>query len=150
MLDRFDRFSQAIAEISHCRQKIAGEEMAKYGLRSPHATYLTALFRYPKGLAVPELCHLCGKDKSDASRMLSILEEKGFVKKQSVDGSLYRGVLVLTDSGRQAAEQVCRRVEQAVEWAGKDLTDETRDIFYSALFSVAANLRHLSEQGFPL
>lgn len=149
MLDRFERFSFAISEISRCWRKLASEELAKYGLKSPHATYLTTMYKYPQGITVPQLCEVCGKDKSDASRMLAILEEKGLIEKQVVGGSLYRGLWVLTDEGKVAAEHVCQRASRAVEMAGKDLTDETREIFYKALESITSNLHELSKKGIP-
>lgn len=149
MVDRFERFSLLISEISRYWHKLASEELAKYGLKGPHATYLTAMHKYPNGITVPQLCEVCGKDKSDASRMISILEQKGLVKKQVVDGSLYRGLLLLTDEGEAAAEHVCNRASRAVEMAGKDLTDEMRDNFYKALNSITANLRALSKEGIP-
>ena len=80
MVERFERFSVAISEISRCWHKLASEEMRPYGLKGAHALYLTTLQRYPQGITIPELCELCLKDKSDASRMLAILEEKGLVE----------------------------------------------------------------------
>ena len=38
MIDRFERFSVAIAEISRCWHKLATEEMKKYGLKGSHAS----------------------------------------------------------------------------------------------------------------
>jgi len=149
MVDRFEHFSLAINEISRCWRKLAAEEMKKYGLKGSHATYLSTMYRYPEGISVPQLCELSGKDKSDASRMLAILEEKGLVKKHEVDGSLYRGLLVLTDEGRLAAEHVRRRASKAVEQAGGGLDDETREIFYRALDSITARLTELSKKGIP-
>ena len=149
MLDRFGRFSLAISEISRYWHKLAAEELTKYGLKGPHATYLTAMYQYPQGITVPQLCEICGKDKSDASRMISILEEKGLVTKQVVGGSLYRGKLQLTDEGRLAAEHVCQRASRAVEVAGKDLTDAEREVFYKSLDSITANLRALCKEGIP-
>lgn len=149
MLDRFEKFSLAISEISRYWHKLAAEELSKYGLKGSHATYLTAMYKYPEGLTVPQLCEVCGRDKSDASRMISILEEKGLVKKQVVGGSLYRGKLQLTDEGKIAAEQVCRRASRAVELAGKDLGESERDIFYRALESITVNLRELCKDGIP-
>lgn len=149
MLDRFERFSLAISEISRHWHKLASEELTKYGLKGPHATYLTAMYKYPSGITVPQLCEVCGKDKSDASRMISILEEKGLVQKQVVDGSLYRGLLILTDEGRAAAEHVCNRASRAVEMAGKDLTDDMRKVFYKSLESITENLRLLTKEGIP-
>jgi len=149
MIDRFEHFSLAIAEISRCWRKLASEEMAKYGLRAPHATYLSTISRYPEGLSVPQLCELCGKDKSDASRMIAILEEKGLVEKISVDGSLYRGKLVLTENGRIAAGHVLHKAGLAVELAGRNLDEESREIFYRALDSITVNLTELCKKGLP-
>ena len=81
MLDRFARFSLAISNIHRCWHKLAAEEMAKYGLNSPHAIYLNTLHCYPEGITAAKLCKLCGKDKADVSRMISILENKGLVCK---------------------------------------------------------------------
>jgi DNA-binding MarR family transcriptional regulator len=149
VIDRFERFSVAIFSITRYWHKLAAEELAKYGLKGAHATYLTVMYKYPHGITVPQLCELCGEDKSDASRMISILEQKGLVTKQLVGGSLYRGKLVLTEEGRLAAEQVSQRASLAVEEAGKDLTDEAREIFYQSLESVTANMRELCKEGLP-
>ena len=149
MIDRVERFSLAISEISRYWHKLAAEELTKYGLKGPHATYLTTMYQYPEGITVPQLCEVCGKDKSDASRMISILEQKGLVTKQVVDGSLYRGKLRLTEEGKLAAEQVSQRASRAVEVAGKDLTDAERDSFYKSLDSITANLRELCREGIP-
>ncbi len=148
-IDRFERFTLAIAEISKHLHKLTSEELSKYGLKGPHATYLVAMHKYPQGITVPQLCEICGKDKSDASRMISILEDKGLVVKQVVDGSLYRGLMVLTDEGKKAAQHVCKRASTAVELAGKELTDETREIFYKSLESITVNLRQLIKEGIP-
>ena len=137
MIERFERFSLAIAEISRCWHKLAGEEMQVYGLKGAHALYLTTLYRYPEGVTVPELC--------DASRMLAILEKKGLVRKEGG----YGGKVVLTETGLQAARQVRGRVCRAVEEAGRDLTPAEREAFYKALESITGNLRRLTSEGIP-
>lgn len=149
MLDRFERFSLAITEISRYWHRLATEELAKYGLKGPHATYLTAMYRCPEGVTVRELCETTGRDKSDASRMVSILIEKGLAQKRVVDGSLYRGKLQLTDEGRQAAAHVSERASRAVEMAGRNLTEPEREQFYKSLDSITANLRELCKEGIP-
>lgn len=149
MIDRFERFSLAISEINRYWHKLAAEELAPYGLKAAHATYLAAMVRHPEGIAVPELCEECGKDKSDASRMLAILEEKGMVNKQHNGMSRYRGLLTLTPEGQQAARHVCQRASLAVEAAGCHLTPEERDCFYRCLESITGNLRKLSRDGIP-
>lgn len=149
MVERFARFSLAIFEISRCWHRLAAEEMAAYGLRGAHAIYLTAMYRCKDGVTGPQLCELCGRDKSDVSRTIAVLQEKGFVTKEGVNQSLYRGLLKLTGQGRDAAEQIGRRASLAVELAGKDLNEEERTCFYKALESIAAHLRTISREGLP-
>lgn len=149
MLDRFARFSFSINEIYRYWHQLTAEEMAKYGLKGPHCTYLLHISRHPEGLTAPQIGELCGKDKADVSRTMAFLEEKGMVTKEGFNHSLYRGVYKLTDLGHAAADHVDRRASLAVELAGKDLTDEERAIFYRSLDSIAANLRELSKDGLP-
>lgn len=147
MIDRFERFSCAIAEISKCWHKVASEELARYGLKGPHATYLTVLYRNSDGITAPELCRLCGKDKADVSRTMSLMEKKGLVKKEVVNQSLYRGLLKLTDEGRKVACHISERAALATELAGRDLSDEERNIFYKSLETITDRLRELCEKG---
>lgn len=146
MVRRFERFSCAISEISRYWHKLAGEEMEKYGLKGSHSVYLTALYRNSPGVSSAQLCELTGRDKADVSRMMTIMEQKGLVIRE---GASYRAKLMLTQAGREAAEQVCLRAAKAVELAGGDLSEEQRCVFYDALDSIADNLRRLCETGLP-
>lgn len=149
MLDRFARFSLAIAEIDRCWHKLAAEEMAKYDLNSPHAVYLNTLYQYPEGITAAKLGELSCKNKADVSRMVTILEKKGLVRKESTGSNLYRAKLLLTPAGEQAAEHVRRRAAVAVEAAGAGLSEEDRETFYRCLELITDNLRQLSKTGLP-
>ena len=149
MLNRFVRFSLAISEIDRCWHKLAAEEMAKYDLNSPHAVYLNTLYQYPEGITAAKLGELCCKNKADVSRMVSILEKKGLVRKEAVGGNLYRAKLRLTDDGKLAAEHVQGRAALAVELAGSGMTDAERETFYRCLEQITANLQTLSKEGLP-
>lgn len=149
MLNRFARFSLAISEIDRCWHKLAAEEMAKYDLNSPHAVYLNTLYQYPEGITAAKLGELCCKNKADVSRMVSILEKKGLVRKEAVGGNLYRAKLLLTDDGKLAAEHVQGRAALAVELAGSGMTDAERETFYRCLEQITVNLQTLSKEGLP-
>ena len=149
MLNRFTRFSLAIAEIDRCWHKLAAEEMAKYDLNSPHAVYLNTLYQYPEEITAAKLGELCCKNKADVSRMVSIMEKKGLVRKEGIGGNFYRAKLLLTAEGRLAAEHVRERAAVAVELAGAGLSHETREVFYNALEQITANLQTLSKEGLP-
>lgn len=149
MVQRFERFSLAISEISRYWHRLAADEMEKYGLKGQHSVYILAMYRHPEGISGPQLCELCGKDKSDVSRMMSIMEKKGLVTKEKARQTLYGGVFKLTPEGMLAAEHVRKRASLAVELAGKDLSEENRTIFYEALEAIAGNLRQLCRDGLP-
>ncbi len=149
MFQRFERFSLALSEISRHWHKLTTEEMEKHGLKGPHSIYLLTLARYKDGLTAPQLCELCGKDKSDVSRMMKIMEEKGIVTKDGGFQNRYAGSFRLTQEGVKIAEHIRSRASIAVELAGADLTEENREIFYTALESIAAQLRRLSKEGLP-
>lgn len=149
MVDRFERFSYAISEISRCWHKLAAEEMAKYGLKGPHALYLVTMRRHSDGITAAQLCDVCGRDKADVSRAVSIMEEKGLISRQGVNRNHYRALLKLTAEGATAAEHVCQRASVAVELAGKGFSDAHREIFYTVLEMITANLQALSKGGLP-
>ena len=149
MISRFERFSFAIFEISRCWHKIAGDEMAKCGLKGPHAIYLIAMNRHPEGVTAAQLSEICGRDKADVSRAISSMEERGMVVKEGLNNSLYRARLKLTEKGKQAADHICRRAGVAVDLGGKGLDDEQRAVFYETLERIAANLRAISDDGLP-
>ena len=150
MLTRFSKFSFSISEIDRCWHKLAAEEMAKYDLNSAHAVYLNTLYNSARdGITAAQLGELCGKNKADVSRMVSIMENKGLVKKVAVGSNMYRAKLMLTDEGRIAAEHVRERAALAVELAGSGLSEEERETFYRALEQITVNLQKLSKEGLP-
>lgn len=146
MVNRFYRFSHAISELFRYWHKIAAQEMEKHGLKGPHCIYLLTLYRHPEGITATQLSNLCGKDKADVSRMVSMMEEKQLVVKE---GSAYRAVLKLTDAGKEAAEQVQARAAKAVELGGSGMSEETREQFYKTLELIVSNLQNISQEGLP-
>ena len=149
MTERFERFSYAISEILRHWHKLTSDEMEKYGLKGTHSVYLLTMARHPEGMTASQIGELCGRDKSDVSRMMAIMEKNELVTKEGVHQNLYRGVFKLTEKGHAAAACVKQRATLAVDIAGRDLSEESRTIFYAALESIAGNLRILSKEGLP-
>ena len=147
MIDRFERFSYAISEISRCWHRIAGEEMGKYELKGSFSVYFTTLYRCPGGITAAQLGELCSRDKADVSRAMALLEKKGLVTRQEVDGKTYRAKLTLTEEGMALAEHINQKASEAVEYASRGLPAEKRAVFYEALELITANLQTLSKEG---
>lgn len=144
MIDRFEKFSFALSELSRYWHKIAADEMVEYGLKGPYAVYFTTLYRYPEGLTAAKLGELCSRDKADVSRAVAVLEKKELIVKE---GTHYRACLKLSEEGRALAKQVIGKAEAAVTHGGMGLSETERAIFYTALEKIASNLQKLSEKG---
>ena len=81
MVQRFERFSVAIADISRYWHKIAAEEMEKHGLKGAHSIYLTTLCRFPEGITAARLGELCGRDKAEVSRAVTLMTKNHLIQK---------------------------------------------------------------------
>ena len=147
MIGRYEVFSSSVSSMYHDIQKIERVEMAKYGLKGPHAQCLLAMSRYPDGITASELCGVCDKDKAAISRTIVELEREGLVSRTAKNGSMYRAVLKLTPQGEEAARRVDARAQFAVEKAGECLTDKERAVMYKALELIAGNLQTICAEG---
>lgn len=148
MLERFERFTSAIAIITRYVQKLERDEMEKHGLRGAFAQYLLVMDRHPEGITAATLGELCDKDKAAVSRILTEMEAKGLLLRQS-EGSAYRAKLTLTPAGKEAARFVTERASIAVDLAGQGMSPEDRKIFYATLELIAANLETICREGIP-
>ena len=147
MISRYELFSNSVACLYRDIQRLERMEMAKYGLKGPHAQCLLALSRFPEGLIATQLCELCEKDKAAISHTVAELEEAGLVVRREHNGTRYRAALVLTPKGTEAARAVSDRARLAVELAGNGLTDGDREVFYRVLTLISENLHEICKDG---
>ena len=143
-MDRFETFSLALFNMSRYWNRLAAEEMEKYGLKGAHAFYLVTVLRHDGEVTASQLCDLCGKDKADVSRAVAKMEEIGLL--QRVGSNPYRAKLKLTEQGIAAALAVRETAGTIVDRVGGDLTEEKRAVFYEVLSLVTANLEKLCKE----
>ena len=147
MENRYELLSGAISCMYHDIQKIERVEMARYGLKGPHAQCLLAIKKHPEGITAARLCEVCEKDKAAVSRTLAELEEVGMIYRENRNGSRYRAILTLTRQGQAAAAAVMEKARLAVEKAGVGFGEEERETFYRVLAIIAGNLHKLCRDG---
>ncbi len=147
MLGRFEQFCNAISAIHQAIQKIERVEMAKYGLKGPHAQYLLMMSQYPDGITAAQLCNLCEKDKAAISRAVSELEDAGMIIRRDPEGKRYRSLLQLTQKGTEVAGKVNRLVYLAVHQASEGYDAEKRETFIRVLNMIASNLQTICREG---
>ena len=146
-MDRFEPFTLSIFSISRYWNKIATEEMKKYGLRGAYALSLVMLASYEGRITAAKLADLCQRDKADVSRALSAFHKEGLL--EPVSGTKYRVTPVLTDKGRELAAKISGRASVALQQAGQGLSDEMRENMYRSLDLIAANMKEICESGLP-
>ena len=149
MIDRFERFSFAISEISRCWHRIASDVMQSHGLKGPYAVYFTALYRFPQGITAVQLGEICSRDKADVSRAMQSMEKLGLILRDNSEQKSYRSLLKLTETGIALAKTINEKAIIAVEAASKGLSAEKRAIFYEALELITGNLQIISKTGLP-
>ena len=147
MISKYELFSTSVSCLYRDIQKIERNEMAKFGLKGPHAQCLLVMSRFPQGVTSAQLCDLCEKDKAAISRTVAEMEEAGLITRAERNGVRYRSALTLTQAGKIAAEAVSQRATQAVEEAGAGLNDEQREVFYSVLGIISENLHTICKNG---
>ena len=147
MENRYELISASISSMYHDIQKIERIEMAKYGLKGPHAQCLLAMKKHPQGITAARLCEICEKDKAAVSRILAELEEAGMILRENRNGSRYRASLTLTEQGMAAADAVVEKARLAVEVAGIGFDEKEREVFYRVLAIIAGNLHKLCRDG---
>lgn len=147
MVSRYEHVASVVSVLYRCIHKIEREEMAKYGLKGPHAYCLVAMGRFPDGITMTELSRICDKDKAAISRAVAELEEAGMIYRRAAAAQRYRIPLFLTEKGKEAVRRVNELAGLAVEKAGKGMTDTQRDVFYPCLDRIATNLQKLSLDG---
>ena len=148
-MNRFEQFSYVISGINRHIQKIERDEMIKYGYKGAFAQYLVALRRYPEGITSAKLCEICDKDKAAISRVLTEMQEKGLILRETQSDHRYNALIKLTAEGLKAAAYVDERAQAAIEAVGNEMTDENRAAFYATLDFIAAKLQTISKKGLP-
>ncbi|MBQ7293298.1 MAG: MarR family transcriptional regulator, partial [Clostridia bacterium] len=68
MQDRFKTFTVLIDKLKRCVRKIKNEEVAEYGLKSPHVSCLYYLYISKEPLTAKEIEEICEEDKASVSR----------------------------------------------------------------------------------
>lgn len=146
MEERYDRFTNAVTSIYQSIRRIKMMEMRQYGLKSGHVNCLHLLIEHPEGLTSKEITEISEMDKAAVSRYMALLQEKGFALLYGDDSKKYRRRWKLTEEGRKAAEHIDRRIDRAVGAVGDSLSDHDREVLYSSLDEIVANLTRYIEE----
>ena len=139
---RFEEFVLRITQIYTGMQKLKWSEMDSLDLKGCHVMCLFELSRAPLGLTGAELARQCSVDRAAVSRIIADLRRRELVQIDAPEGrKSYRAPVTLTESGKQVAVELDRKIERLVQVISGNFTKAERDFFYRALEQIAFNLQ---------
>lgn len=142
---RFQNFTVLVTKLNRSIHKIKTEEMAEFGLKSPHVSCLYYLFKFG-ALTAKELCDVCAEDKAAISRSIDFLEQEGYIVCNDVAKKRYRSYLQLTQKGVEVGSHIAQKIENIVEQASSGISEQDREILYQSLFAICDNLEKICEK----
>lgn len=139
MQEKFKIFTALISTINRNIRRIKTEIMAEHNLKCPHVS--TIYYLYVRGeLTLKELCEACNEDKGAVSRSVKSLEKEGLVEKDDATEAKYKNKLFLTAKGKELGKQIAEKIDNAVEYAVKEISAEDKQCIYTNLDIIATNL----------
>ena len=139
--DRYEAFNNLIYAALKSMQKIKHKGMLPYGLSSTHTICMRRLYESPNGITRAQLAKLCMIDKAQISRIVTELEEKGYLSESGESKANYRAKLILTEEGIKTAAEINEIVLKINTFVSGDIPEENINIFYDTLQQICDNLK---------
>ena len=146
-LQRFETLSGSISQLIKSIQFIKSRKMAEYGLKGTTCLCLCQILSSEEGLTAGELATLGEIDKAQVSRCVNELTEHGFIYRDDEEGRRYKQRYRLTESGREAAEDIRQTLARLQDVVSSGIDDEDRVAFYRVLNTLCENFADLLMQG---
>lgn len=126
-----------IADIARCAAQFRQEELAPLGLKSCHASYLTAVCDCP-GITQDQLARRIFINKSNVARQLAVLEEGGFVDRRPSPDDRRAIQVFPTQKARQCLPRIGEIFRVWEDFVSQDLTKEEYDCLVIMLAKMKA------------
>ena len=131
-------------EISRCGVQYRCDNLAQFGLKSIHASYLTEICANP-GISQDRLAKLIFINKSNVARQVAVLEEEGFVRR--VPSAADKRVMELYPT-EKTLEIVPRINEMLLCWENcitHDLSEEEKELITALLGKMSSRAARYME-----
>lgn len=114
-----------ITHIARCAAQYQSEEMAPFGLKACHASYLVTICRHP-GITQDQLAKRIFINKSNVARQLVVLEEGGFVERRPSPDDKRATLVYPTQKAMDILPEIHRVFHDWEAFVAQDLTEEER------------------------
>ena len=119
-------------EISRCGVQYRSDNLAQFGLKSIHASYLTEICANP-GISQDRLARIICINKSNVARQVAVLEEDGFVRREPSAANKRVMELYPTEKTLQILPQISDALMCWENCITADLTEEEKELISALL-----------------
>ena len=119
-------------EISRCGVQYRSDNLAQFGLKSIHASYLTEICANP-GISQDRLARIICINKSNVARQVATLEEEGFIIRKPSIADKRVMELYPTEKTLELLPQISQVQTQWEACLTQDLTEEEHALFSKIL-----------------
>ena len=126
-----------ITHIARCASQYRAEELAAFGLKACHASYLVTICRCP-GITQDQLAKRIFINKSNVARQLAVLEEGCFVERKPSPEDKRATLVYPTQKALDILPQIHRVFRDWEAFVAQDLTEEERALAVKMLEKIHA------------
>lgn len=131
-------------EISRCGVQYRADNLAQYGLKSIHASYLMEICANP-GISQDRLARLICINKSNVARQVAVLEEDGFVRRVASAADKRVMELYPTEKTLELMPQISSILLRWENCITQDLSEEDKAYLSSLLSKMSSRASRYME-----
>ena len=146
--DNMHPFMRQISITYRCAMRFRERELADAGLAGCQTPYLTALYRRP-GISQEEMARTLNVNKSSVTRQLSILEEKGYIRREPAPADKRLSLVYPTEKAMQVKEAIFHCYHAWSRYLTQDFTDEEQAMLSSLMARIAVRAEEYVKGGEP-
>ena len=126
-----------ITHIARSAAQYRTEELAPFGLKACHASYLATICRNP-GITQDQLARRIFFNKSNVARQLVVLEDSGFVERKPSPDDKRATLVYPTQKALDLLPELNRIFRDWENFVAQDLTEEERALAVKMLAKIHA------------
>ena len=142
MIDRIEIFG-IIHKVDNQIKREIDQIACKHGLTGIQSFFLKCIYDYAENGDVfqKDLEKMFDIRRSSVSTMISCVEKKGYIKRESIPTDKRINKIVLTEEGRKKYEEVDADLKEYKHQLLKDFSDEEIDLVYNMLQKISDNTK---------
>ena len=131
-------------EISLCGVQYRSDNLAQFGLKSIHASYLTEICANP-GISQDRLARLICINKSNVARQVAVLEEDGFVQRVPSEADKRVMELYPTEKTLEILPRITKMLRCWENCITQDLSEEEKECLSTLLSKMSSRASRYME-----